>query len=85
MKTSFIHMKIAKNLKESAQAKAKAESTTLTAVITRMLVEWTKPSQKPETSECYKCHQQVYSHDNGYACQCGAVHFSNSAMQKLNQ
>lgn len=42
MKTSFIHMKIAKNLKESAQAKAKAESTNLTAVITRMLVEWLK-------------------------------------------
>ena len=35
-------MKITKNLKESAQAKAKAESTTLTAVITRYLLKWTK-------------------------------------------
>lgn len=34
-------MKIAKNLKESAQAKAKAESTTLTDVIERMLAVWT--------------------------------------------
>lgn len=35
-------MKIAENLKESAQIKAKAESTTLTAVITRYLLRYVK-------------------------------------------
>lgn len=35
-------MKIAKELKEKAQEKAKAESTTLTAVITRYLLKWIK-------------------------------------------
>lgn len=39
---SFINMKIDKNLKERVQARAKKESTTLTAVFTRLAVEWLK-------------------------------------------
>lgn len=35
-------MRIAQNLKERAQIKAKAEETTVTAVITRMLLEYVK-------------------------------------------
>lgn len=42
MKTSVIHIRIAKNLKELAQIKAKAESTTVTAVITRYLLRYVK-------------------------------------------
>lgn len=42
MKNSRIDIRIPKNLKEMAQAKAKDEKTTVTEVITRMLVEWIK-------------------------------------------
>ena len=42
MKTSYIYIKIDKNLKERVQARTKAESTTLTAVITQGLVKYAK-------------------------------------------